>query len=385
MSNTQKTLLLLSFNLFAIASCTVSKLPDKNVKTQTLEIIFGGDIDFGDRYHLHKNGHVKNCILKEKGYANSFDSISPLLHSTELLVANLETPISGQIEKNPLEGKKKYLHWCQAEEAVAVLEKFDFDYLSLANNHSLDQGIAGIETTFNHLTTANIEYFGAGKTADEASKPMIIEDEITGRKLYILGGFQYRSKYRRVYDFYATADKTGVNKWTKKEAERQIKQIKETDPTGFIIAFPHWGENYKWKDEKQEALGAVLIDAGADLVIGHGTHKFQEIEQVKGKWIFYNLGNLVMNSTGRYEQENAMPYSFILKLKLVRTQSGIEIESNIYPIVSNNKLTAYQPHFVSKIEMELLKSTLIEKTASLRKKIKIRQDDIGYFFSLKLN
>jgi len=176
-----------------------------------------------------------------------------LLKSAEILVANLETPISGQIKNNRLENLKNYLHWCKVDEAIAVLDDLDFDYLSLGNNHSLDQGAEGIETTFKLLSTLDIGCFGAGKSESEASKPIVIKNKLSR------GGFEYREKYKTTYHFYAEEKKTGVNKWTIENAKNQIRGIKDLDSTAIIIAFPHWGANYKWKHEDQELLAEQLI------------------------------------------------------------------------------------------------------------------------------
>jgi len=92
-----------------------------------------------------------------------------------------------------------------------------------------------------------------------------------------------------------------------------------------------------------------------------------------------------MNSTGRYKKQNALPYSIILKLNIIETNTAIQLESKIYPILSNNKTTNYQPHFVSKKEMDLIKLNLVEKTPYLEKELTISKDKFGYHFKMKLD
>ena len=91
-------------------------------------------------------------------------------------------------------------------------------------------------------------------------------------------------------------------------------QYKMANPDIFIVIYPHWGGNYKPVSDVQKAFAHNWIDAGADIVIGHGAHTIQEIEQYKGKWIFYNIGNFIFNALGRYSSTGAKPYSLMVKL-----------------------------------------------------------------------
>ena len=63
-------------------------------------------------------------------------------------------------------------------------------------------------------------------------------------------------------------------------------------------------------------MGHKLIDAGADLVIGHGAHNLQQIERYRDHWIIYSLGNFLYNNFGNFNKYNAPPYSLIVKLIL---------------------------------------------------------------------
>jgi len=63
-----------------------------------------------------------------------------------------------------------------------------------------------------------------------------------------------------------------------------------------VIPFMHWGwEGEQIASTRQRALARLMIDAGADAVIGGHPHVIQDVEQYKGKPIIYSLGNFVFN------------------------------------------------------------------------------------------
>ena len=82
--------------------------------------------------------------------------------------------------------------------------------------------------------------------------------------------------------------------------------------------------------------------------MGHGAHIFQEIERYHDRWILYGLGNFVFASEGRYEKFNMPPYSVMARLIL--DNDGSPQNLRLYPIVTNNLLTDFQPRFTTQTE-----------------------------------
>ena len=83
------------------------------------------------------------------------------------------------------------------------------------------------------------------------------------------------------------------------QLERAITAVKEAGAQIIVTAF-HWGtEKSTQPDETQQSLAHTAIDLGADLVVGHHPHVLQGIEQYRGKYIAYSLGNFCFggNST----------------------------------------------------------------------------------------
>ena len=115
----------------------------------------------------------------------------------------------------------------------------------------------------------NIKYFGD-------SKYYIYE--VKGIKIG-LAGFTYIE--------------TDTESNTKAKTDKAIKYFKDNN-TDLIFITYHWGiEKELEQNSVQENMGRYAIDQGADLIIGHGPHRLQGIEEYNGKYIVYSLSNFV--------------------------------------------------------------------------------------------
>ena len=81
-----------------------------------------------------------------------------------------------------------------------------------------------------------------------------------------------------------------------------------------IVSF-HWGEEKDyWPNENQQKLGKLTIDAGADLVLGHHSHRINPIEEYKGKYIVYSLGNC--SFAGNSKPSDMSTFLFQIRFKV---------------------------------------------------------------------
>ena len=87
-------------------------------------------------------------------------------------------------------------------------------------------------------------------------------------------------------------------------AERVREEKKESD---IVIVSMHWGEELRARaTSTQEKYGRALIDAGADLVLGHHPHVVGGLEQYKGKYIVYSLGNFCFGGNSNPDDKDTM-------------------------------------------------------------------------------
>ena len=76
----------------------------------------------------------------------------------------------------------------------------------------------------------------------------------------------------------------------------RVKAIKMADSIAVVIVNLHWGAEHTLRPLPQQRLEAhALIDAGADVIIGHHTHTLQSTETYRGKPIFYGIGNFIFD------------------------------------------------------------------------------------------
>jgi hypothetical protein len=339
-----------------------------------VRVLFGGDTCYGESYSAN--------VVSEKGYGYSIKNLAPLLRSVDFRVLNLETPLTSR-RAGALPGKD-YLHYSDPMKLPEIFAAYRPIAFSLANNHSLDQGAAGLDDTFAALEVAHIEWFGAGRDLAAATRPLLKELRVGGSTvtLALFGAFEYRPKYDADFHFYAGADRPGAAPIDLDAARRAIADLRRRVPDAFVVYFVHWGGNYRWKNAGQAATAHALRDAGVDLVIGAHAHAMQEVEYDGRGWIFYGLGNFLFNTPGRYAANHTPPYSLPLVVDFSMTAGRLQTGLRVYPIVSDNRLTAYQPRSVTDAELSQMDALLAARSgwdAPVRAAVKPGADAIGRY------
>ena len=115
------------------------------------------------------------------------------------------------------------------------LTEMNFDVVSLADNHVLDLGEAGLRNTIDILKKNNIKYCGAGLNYEEASRPAVIE--CGGKSIAILAYCMYGNKYLGYVEL-AEKDKAGVNPLNIDQAVADLRKYKQM--YDFVVVMPHW-------------------------------------------------------------------------------------------------------------------------------------------------
>ena len=117
--------------------------------------------------------------------------------------------------------------------------------------------------------------------------------------------------------FEADADKPGVA-WSEDEQVRRDIDLARTQyHADLVIPFMHWGlEHEPLASERQRQLARVMIDAGADAVVGGHPHVTQDVEQYRGKPIIYSLGNFVFDGFASADNNTG----WLLRLELDRAR-----------------------------------------------------------------
>jgi poly-gamma-glutamate capsule biosynthesis protein CapA/YwtB (metallophosphatase superfamily) len=357
----------------------------KNNKSSKFILTFAGDTSLGD-YYFRKPVYEEQRMRLEKDPMSFFTGVISLLKDTSYLIVNLETVLADN-PVSPLEGRKKYLGWDNPERTLKVLKQIGVDAVSLANNHTMDFGPEILLESRKQLIDVGIQPFGAGESIGKASKPIKIEctGKYNNKNIYIFGVMRvkWKKRFREDFNYHATKLSPGVYILEKKNLVKKITKIRVEEPDALIIVFAHWqGFDYEWANEKKINLCNKLIDCGADLIIGHGSHMMQQIYTYNSGVAICSIGNFVFNSKGGYKIKNAPPYSFVVRLELEEQRNSWEINTKIYPIFSNNLMQDYRPRPVTENEIQEIISTLDEHALDAMQTsngLRYNQNELGFY------
>jgi poly-gamma-glutamate synthesis protein (capsule biosynthesis protein) len=219
-----------------------------------------------------------------KNGRDPFEYFSPLLNSADIRVGNLECVVATTGMPEP--GKP---YTFRAHPRVLKLLQRHFDALSLANNHSGDYGPGAFGEMLDLLERQKISYFGGGRTLTLAHTPLVIERN--SLRVALLG---YNEFFPRSFE--ADFDKPGIA-WSEDEQVRlDIRTARTRYHADLVIPVMHWGwEHENLASSRQVQLARLMIEAGADAVVGGHPHVTQNVEQYQGKPIIYSLGNFVFD------------------------------------------------------------------------------------------
>ena len=255
--------------------------------------------------------HVAEKIKAAGDPAAPFYQISGTLQSADFSFGNLESPIVD----GPGTFGGNSLVFAASSSTLGGLAKTKFKVLNLANNHALDQGITGLESTVHFLDDLGIQHIGAGKDQADAWRPAKVKTD--GITTCFIG-----ASYASVND----GGKAKNNFVARMEDLDHLKaNILSLRPScDFIVASMHAGTEYtRTPNQAQTIFAHAAVDAGADMVIGAHPHWVQSVEKYQGKYIFYSLGNFIFDQMWSQETREGL----ILKINLEKApadNSGLQ-------------------------------------------------------------
>lgn len=348
-------------------------------------ILLLGDFGFGESY---EGGGAR--MTRERGYLAGLEALQRFSDRADAFALNLETPLLDPAKiQSPFGQDKPYVHW-SAEESANHLAALGVDAVSLANNHTMDFGTAGLRNTLQVLEGVGIAAFGAGRSLDQALRPWTVDlrEQVGGGRIVFHGGFERRRTYEERYRFYAKSDQPGC--YPISPDDLGDRSIRNSDPTALHVVFPHWGPNYRWRSRRQRVYAQALLKAGADLVIGHGAHCLQQVERRQRRWVAYGIGNGHFQSPGRYQRyevENGiLPMSAWTMLEVTEVGAQRAINVKLYPVYSDNRRTGFTPHPVSEKDFDRVTAAIRDQTVRPERFDNpfrsVGQDDLGFHILL---
>ena len=280
-----KLLVLVISALFSLAlfSCQSAKRP----RSKNLRLLFAGDI----------MAHTQNFSMAD--YSLIWDDIREQVSAADFSFANLESPV---MEERPFESYPTFN--MQPSYPAAALDA-GFNLISLANNHSNDQGSEGINSTA--LWAAQIEGRAPNKEASQAQKAASQtggKTKTRARPVFFSGltedgQMSFREFFWHEYKIAFVAVTELLNTWknyeevnyvppTKKGRAAFCKQVadwkNERSPDLFIVSVHTSEEEYVLTVLPEvQAFYRALLDAGADIVVSNHPHVVRPVELVAEK------------------------------------------------------------------------------------------------------
>lgn len=261
-------------------------------------------------------------ILQKKNPNYPFEKIAKYLRDADITITNLEGPL---IENCPVSSGG--FTFCGEYSNVAGLVYAGIDVASLANNHTTNYGLDGLNQTVKALESNNIKSFGL---QDE-----IRYIEIKGKRIALVGFVELGNNWG------------GLNNATVENVS-SLNQKADQNADIVINAF-HFGNEYETHPtENQKLLAHTAIDNGADIVLGNHAHWIQDYEIYKDKPIVYAQGNTIFDQDWSQETREGILYKFAYR------NGKFEKIDEKFTIIEENA----QPRFATEEEIARIKQRL---------------------------
>jgi len=240
-----------------------------------VKLLFVGDI-FPGNLDLTTGFGVASRFFEHQGKP-WISQIIQITKHCDFVFGNLESPLIYD------EKKAASVSFAGSYKFANILKICEFNILSIANNHILEQDEKGFFETINILNKANIKPVGFQKCNNS--------DVVIIKKNNVKLGFV---AYNSVHDI---KNPNLYSDFSIDKAISSLKKMKNSEVDCKIVSL-HWG----WHEEyinipstENIKIARTLIDNGADIIVGHHPHVVQPIEKYKGKLIFYSLGNFLFD------------------------------------------------------------------------------------------
>jgi len=261
-------------------------------------------------------------ILLEKDPNYPFLKIADYLKSADLTITNLEGPL---INNCPI--IRDGFTFCGEDENVSGLVYAGIDAASLANNHTTNYGLEGLERTVQILGSSKIVPFGVNNEVSYT--------KIKGKRIALVGFVELGNNWK------------GLNNAAPENVLSLVAAARKN--ADVVITAFHWGEEYTHSPTPNMiSLGHLAIDSGADIVLGNHPHWIQISETYKDKFIIYAQGNTVFDQDWSQETREGVLYKFIYR------NGNFEKIEEKYTIIEGN----VQPRFATEEEAAKIKAKI---------------------------
>jgi len=283
--------------------------------------------DFNEekRARLSSVGDLMNASGTENSEGKFYANVSDLIFGADVSIANLESTLtSSEVQETTFTADETPTINATPEQYNALKghDGRQYTFFHTANNHILDCGMEGFETTHDVIEADGFHYVGTNRKPEDYKKGRITTSN--GIKFGFVAA-SYGLNCRPYPDgkewlvnrvaFHKQKGKVDLSL-----LEEQIKWC-QSEGCDFIVASLHWGlEHELYPHSEQLDTAHSLIESGADAILGHHTHNIQPYEFYQTQRdpdriapIIYGQGNLASIMSSPF---NAL--SLIVNIEIVK-------------------------------------------------------------------
>lgn len=239
-----------------------------------------------------------------------FAPFADLFGSVDLMCANLEAPLAGKeagysTRDDPRPGEFRF----NAPDSVLdPLKEYGVDLLSTGNNHCLDKGEEGLYRTIETIRAAGFCQTGTFLNAEDRETPCIVD--VNGIRVGFVAAMRTMNVEPSAFGIDEERAWTVIDRLVFYEGdptEAVLNDIKRVRDHGaeFVILFAHWDyEDDKPASENTRRMAEILLEAGADCIVGSHPHRVKGAEWITAEredgpytgLVLYSLGNFTANN-----------------------------------------------------------------------------------------
>lgn len=246
-----------------------------------------------------------------------FAKVLPVLKEADIVFGNLESAPS---EKGSVVTRGASIR--SPKKSINAIVSAGFNVMSVANNHFMDHGVEAMQECLQTLRDVGIAYAGAGMNVYEALRPAIVQCNGI-RVAFIACNYFFPNLWSisgaakgrpGVAPIYTEAELDPPHVYLPHLEAVKAEVVKARSQADLVVVSTHGG--LSWVQAVvtyQKAINRALIDAGADLVLGHHPHILQAIEVYKEKVICYSLAEFGLELPLPINLE---PQSIMLKVEI---------------------------------------------------------------------
>ncbi|MEG0944069.1 MAG: CapA family protein [Angelakisella sp.] len=226
-------------------------------------------------------------------FTPAYSAVAPIIRAADIAVINQETILASDVAE-----PSNYPRFCTPTVLGEQLIEIGFDVFTQANNHSYDQGAVGIRACMDFWDN-HPQALAVGMYRSDDERNAIRYTEVNGIRLAFLAATEHTNGLTL-----PTGSTEGV--WLLSDTTLLAKKLAEARKNAdFVVLSPHWGnEGSSRPTEEQRRMAALMVQWGADLVLGTHPHVLQPCETVNRAdgsqgLVIYSLGNFISAQQGK--------------------------------------------------------------------------------------